>query len=101
MVLFGLIFTQCESKTNKQKTDVFRLTSPTESKVVSYYRHAEVCSLTGTVRACARKQGRVGYKQLVLCNDRNFQMNHMWFSVRDTHRDSENVMKETDWDCEL
>ena len=36
------------------------LTGPAESEVVGYYGHAEVCSLTGTLRACATERGGGG-----------------------------------------
>lgn len=40
------------------------LTRPAESQMVGYYCHAEVSSLTGTLRACEMKPGRPGDKQL-------------------------------------
>lgn len=31
--------------------NLFRLTGPAEAEVVGYYRHADVCPLTGALRA--------------------------------------------------
>lgn len=38
--------------------NVRQLTGPAESEVVGYYRHTEVCSLTGTLRACGEEPGK-------------------------------------------
>lgn len=65
MLVLGCMCLCVSYQVCKSEVYVFRLTSPAESEVVGYYCHTEVCSLTGTLRACARKQGRPGHKQLV------------------------------------